>query len=173
MNDDEELELRYFEWLRGIVDRFKSAKLLLHLHRIPFEWSVPLDANRAEDGRALRLEFAQEEGLALPFSWLEIECSFLEMLIALARRMEFQAGATPVRWFWEMLDNCGLSAYRGIYYVDPSDVDEIVRRVIHRTYERSGYTGLFPIKHVIQDQRDTDLWYQMSAYLIERMELED
>ena len=62
-------------------------KLLRILHKTEFVYYVPNDENRAMDGVYLREDFlsATPEYYATP-DWMEMECSMLEMLIALAQR---------------------------------------------------------------------------------------
>lgn len=139
------------------------------MYEKPFLWSVPNDDNRIEDGKDLRWEFMGESGLPEDNVWLSLECSMLEMLIALARRASFESYGTQTDWFWEFMDNVGFREYTDeVYSKDVSrNVDAALERIIHRTYAYNGNGGLFPLKHPFDDQRKVEIWYQMSNYLLE------
>ena len=55
-----ELNNEYFEWMCQLVcnerysRRLSYQKLLRHLHNIDFQYMLPMDGNRAEDGIDLR-----------------------------------------------------------------------------------------------------------------------
>jgi hypothetical protein len=46
-----------------------------------------------------------------------------------------------------------------------SVVDEILERVIGRTYRPDGRGGFFPLRYAEKDQREVELWYQLNAYV--------
>lgn len=92
-----ELNNEYFEWMCQLVcnerysRRLSYQKLLRHLHNIDFQYMLPMDGNRAEDGIDLRYRFGYEKEYEGPMiaSYLDNRpCSVLEMLIALAFRCE-------------------------------------------------------------------------------------
>ena len=64
-----ELNNLYFEWMYQLVDGegysegLSYRKLFKHLHETEFIFSVPMDANRADDGTDLRYRFAYEKKL--------------------------------------------------------------------------------------------------------------
>lgn len=171
----------YFHWLCemvGIEGEEKSYWLLAKdLHRMPFYSLVPHDENRALDGMSLRDEYLEEVNCP---KYLRIdlgECTMLEMLIALSRRIDYEMSDSKVvsddtrKWFWEMLDNLGLTAYSDDRYVDIGgldDVDEVLERLVERDYSRDGRGGLFPLRRPVEDQRNVEIWYQMSSYLLEK-----
>lgn len=165
------VESAYFDWLCGLVSSTtnpnpeRSYTLLLEqMHRKRFIWFVPNDDNRVEDGRELRYEFLNE-------AVEEDEvCSFLEMLIALSRRVCYEASwGSPLEWFWHLSDNLGLRQYNDETFmeIDPLEIHYILDRVVDRAYGRNGHGGLFPLDHPKFDQRKVELWYQMSSYLLE------
>lgn len=67
LNDGKELNNEYFEWMCQLVyderyiRRLSYQKLLNHLHNIDFQYSLPMDGNRAEDGIDLRYRFGYEK----------------------------------------------------------------------------------------------------------------
>ena len=172
------LDDRYLEWLYGLVASVRNRNpdrsywaLIRQLYVKEFVWLVANDDNRVEDGRELRLEFLRDQDYnQVDQAWLDLGCSTLEMLIALARRAAFEAGKSPGHWFWEMLDNVGLRDYTdsNLTRYSEGEIDEIVNRIIFRTYAVDGSGGLFPLKEPAPDQRKVELWYQLNAYLLER-----
>lgn len=162
----------YLEWLydQVLVQSPRGAtywKLLRQMYQTEFTWFVPNDGNRAEDGKDLRCEWANQLEIEPPGAWLDMNCSFLEMLVALARRICFEADATPQHWFWKLLENLGLESYHDGSGYSRKYVDKRMRVVIDRAYDPSGDGGLFPLRHPDRDQRRVELWYQMSAYLLQ------
>lgn len=93
------------------------------------------------------------------------------MMVALAIRFEEhivgdpELGNRTSDWFWEMLDNLGLSEFEGVYYnPDIETIDCIVDRFLDRDYERDGQGGLFIIPNCPYDMRSAEIWYQMQWY---------
>ena len=135
-----------------------------------FVWLIPNDDNRAEDGKELRYEFINEQGIdEVDQAWLDLGCSVLEMMIALARRAAFESDDEVVEWFWRFIFNLGLNNHTDIAYKSATEreVDNVLDTVIFRTYDADGLGGLFPLTHPRQDQRKVELWYQLAAYLSE------
>ena len=135
-----------------------------------FVWLIPNDDNRAEDGKELRYEFINEHGIdEVDQAWLDLGCSVLEMMIALARRAAFESDDEVVEWFWRFIFNLGLTQHTDIAYTSKTEreVDNVLDTVIFRTYDADGLGGLFPLTHPRQDQRKVELWYQLAAYLSE------
>lgn len=170
-----ELNQEYLDWMYQLVsnDRFHKNisrwKLVNHLHRIAFYYSIPMDANRAEDGINLRYRFGYERSHhdAVIARYLDDSpCSVLEMMIALAIRCEEQIMEDPDignrtgEWFWSMVGNLGLD---GNY--NPNLVDENVTRFLNRNYSCDGRGGLFTVKHPHRDMRSVELWWQMCWYI--------
>jgi hypothetical protein len=171
----EPLDELYLEWLYSQVDSVDQTDptlthwgLLRQLFKKEFVWIVPNDDNRVEDGRDLRREFFEEAHIDdVDLDWLQLGCSFLEMLIGLARRLSFQADGEPSGWFWQLLENLELEQYTDSPGPPIDRVDEIMDRVIWRTYTKTGAGGLFPLRHPRQDQREVEIWFQMHAYLMD------
>ena len=181
----------YFRWLSDqLIDtRHVSSpeetysSLFGQLLNTPFVVLVPFDANREVDGKMLRYEFA--EAHRLPFSEDEMlaPCSMLELLLSVSRMLEFEAsdtqiGYTTAVWFWILLGHIGIDSFSDSVYLDPQSsawnvVDSVLSKLIERRYWPSGQGGLFPLAYPAQDQREVELWYQMSAYLLERSGLVD
>lgn len=163
------LDDRYLSWLYAEVadvgDRAASRAyrtLFKELFSTEFIWTLPHDENRAVDGLALRDEWMSQTGISADPRWLSLGCSFLEMLIALCRRIAFDTGDTPAQWFWHILENLGLDS--------SSSTEEIVlvaSGVMDRMYNRNGHGGLFPLQRASKDQRRVEIWYQFHEYLLQ------
>ena len=166
------LDIQYFDWLIKQIDVPKGKeydKLFEQMHNIEFVWTVPNDDNRIQEGEELRHEFisAREFGGTLNLH----KATFLEVLVALSRRVAFLAGGTPEQWAWKLVKNINLHNDR---FADPLDLeypDQIVDRihtVIWRNYREDGRGGFFPLKEPIEDQTKIEIWAQMNAYVNER-----
>lgn len=175
------LDDAYFEWLYrqiGSVNNRNPARshwnLMRTLYTTPFVWSVRNDDNRSEDGVDLREDFFRETGFPLEYQdheWLSLECSVLEMIVALSRRVAFEDEhlGSPVEWFWRLIDNLEMLHLTDNVFDDNAkrEVERRLRKLINRTYGKNGHGGLFPLRHATQNQRSVELWYQMAAYLLE------
>lgn len=157
----------YFMYLCELVDVYENndySALLKQLHSIEFsEFTAKLidnDDNRIEDGLDIRREWDGTD---------DSPCTMLEMLIALARRVEDVIGNDYVYSFWEMMDNLGLMRYDDTRFNLGSvgKIDDAISDLLNRRYARDGSGGLFPLKHPDKDQRKVEIWYQMQAYLME------
>lgn len=172
----EPLDELYLKWLYSQVGsvKFKNPSrtywsLVRKLFTTEFLWFIPNDDNRLEDGRDLRSEFLADQGIEeVDPDWMLLGCSMLEMLIGLSRRLAFECEGEPRDWFWHMIDNLGLYSYNDRKPFPEELVEETLNRVIFRTYQPDGTGGLFPLRHATQDQRKVELWYQLSAYILER-----
>lgn len=174
----------YFEWLCDMVhvDQEERSYWLMakDLYNRKFYSLIPHDENRACDGKQLREEYLEEYGYSDRLLDISEECSVLEMLIGLARRMDFETGdpyefdgdseKRMVYWFWELIDNLGLLSFDDESYVEfggMTEVDRIIDNFLERQYASDGVGGLFPLNNDEIDQRDVEIWYQMSMYLAE------
>lgn len=172
---NEPLDDLYFEWLYEQVGNQGSVRsrthrcLLRQLYTKAFVWMIPNDDNRVEDGRDLRFEFIQAAYIqSVDANWVSMECSVLEMLIALSRRLSFEAEGEPREWFWLMMKNISLDVFTDNHYDSYTiEVEEVLNQLIFRTFQSSGQGGLFPLQRPEDDQRGVEIWYQMSAYLAE------
>lgn len=176
-----ELKHAYFRWMCQLVydtrysKRTSYEKLLRKLHEIDFEYSIPMDGNRAADGTDLRYRFAYENDLEGPVVAAYLDdrpCSVLEMMIALAVRCEEHimddpdVGDRTGQWFWNMVVNLGLGGMTDERF-DEGYVNMIVHRLLRRRYKRNGEGGLFTVDNPRQDLRSVEIWYQMCWYLDE------
>lgn len=149
-------------------------RLMRQLYTTEFIWFVPNDDNRAEDGRDLRYEFFDSESIeSFDITWMDLGCSMLELLIAISRRLSFLVEGEPRVWFWELIENVGISLRASSdkhYNEDVSDyISYAMDTVIWRTYEANGVGGLFPIPGTEVDQRKIEIWQQLNMYLLADM----
>lgn len=152
------------------------------MHRKTYRFYIHNDDNRAADGVALREEFGEHHFIDDILQTMNAPCSMLEMMIALARRAEFQAWGTELPqsvgdWFWLMMRNIGLDQFSDAVMMDSphchDEVDLILDRVIERRYDSRGRGGLFPLRYSVEDQHKVEVWYQLSAYILENTDLID
>lgn len=175
MNDNLRLDSRYLDWLcdqvGAIPDRTnaESSYILLceQMFQTRFEDWLPNDDNRASDGMALRDEFLDTFKLYSGSRWISEDCSILEMLIALSRRVADIVNLQPSRCFWLLVTNLELDKYTDAHY-SAGAVEFALKMLNNRTYERDGRGGLFPLDNSNDDQREIEIWYQMSIYILEK-----
>ena len=169
------LDELYLSWLYSQVAEIDEESprrthwgLLKQLYKTEFIWLIPNDDNRVADGKELRYEFLEEHGFhEVDREWMELGCSFLEMLIGLSRRLCFEAGGSDRGWFWHLIRTLDIHRYTDDRRIPSDRIEDILNTVIWRTYDRDGTGGLFPLRHSRRDQRRVELWYQMNSFLIE------
>lgn len=178
-----DLDDAYFDWLCGLTAQLDEPeaphpfrKLGVALYSTSFRWFVRNDGNRAEDGKELREEFlsalrirrADEE-------WLERECNLFEMFVALSRRAADASYGAADEWFWVFIENLELARYTDDVYNREigEEVKDTLQRLTNREYESNGVGGLFPLREAHQDQRRVEIWYQMHAYLLEGLDVDN
>lgn len=124
---------------------------------------------------------------------LDRPCSMLEMLVALSRRMAYfvpssgtsskRVKANPENIDEETAKKCFRGFIRNLDLLDVTDeaypqvkvrnkLTSAMNRLNNRTYEYNGNGGLFPLRNPPSDQRKTEIWYQMNAYILEQYEKE-
>lgn len=172
----------YFEWLCHIALRQRGKRLIYpyamlcgYIHRIVFKSTVPNDDNRASEGCDLRTEFMHDPASAGHYetpSWVEFfdsPATIFEVLVALARRCDFQVELGVQEWFYIFLVNLHLEQFddNDFAAADRIKISKKINPFNNRTYSPSGAGGIFPLKRPAQDQRKVELWYQMSAYILE------
>lgn len=168
------LDELYLEWLYSQVADPENSKsftsywnLAKVLYTKEFIWLVPNDDNRLEDGKDLRYEFSMTKRVEVDEVWDSLGCSMLELMVGLSRRLAFEAGGEPHFWFWRLIQNLGLSPYHDRRRLPKQDVDDVLNMVIFRNYKPNGHGGFFPLRRSRKNQRHVELWYQLSAYVLE------
>lgn len=181
---EDELYESYLDWMYQLVcnDRYSKGlayrKLFRQLYETTFDYIIPMDGNRAEDGIDLRYQFGADQGYEdyVIASYLDIRpCSVLEMMIALAIRCETHIMNDPSegdrtgQWFWSMIVTLKLGSMTDHTY-DEEYVDEVLYIFMNRKYDRDGSGGLFKVTRPLRDMRNVEIWYQMCWYLNDILE---
>lgn len=144
-------------------------KLLRLLHNIEFTWIIDLDSARASDGVEMRLRYCNETGCKRSSLGYD-ECTVLEMMVALAVRIEDQImqdieyGDRTYKWFWLMIESMGLMDETDDSF-HPDYAENRVINVLDRQYPKDGYGGWVYIPGTKNDLRNATIWYQMMWYL--------
>ena len=169
----------YYLWLCKTVDidhHKRYSRLLRYLRSKEFYYSVPNDANRAEDGKDLRREYQASGKFVSTDIWEDEPCSVLEMIIALSFRLSRDImpdyGYPVSYWFWKMIGNLGLDYYDNKRF-ELDEVDEIVKNWLDRSYQKILKSGKILLKSGKIDRKfveKTEIWYQMMIWLEENYE---
>jgi hypothetical protein len=176
-----EVKTVYFDWLYDIIFRIRdeeSEASFIHvceyLHRVQFNDRIPNDDNRSAYGINLREEFALAANIGLE-AYSELysigpKASLFEMLVGLARQANFIVDVGLETWFREFLANLKLTVFNDARFrpVDALKMERIIRKFNERAYKANGEGGIFPLKNPEGDQRQIEVWYQMSAYILEQ-----
>lgn len=173
-----EINNDYFDWMYNLVCGRRYAKeisykkLLMQMHATEFIFSIAKDENRAMDGVNLRHKYAFVNNCEDVEGYLRGPCSVLEMMIALAIRMEEtimddpRIGDRTGQWFWGMIANLGLGSMTDDRF-DKTYVFDTLARFLNRDYEPDGRGGLFRVRDSDCDLRNVEIWAQMCWYLDE------
>ena len=165
---------KYIDILMDMVDPKREYTALLGiLMDMEYYWILPMDENRAIDGLAMRGQFSTMYNIVPMLG----SCKILEMLIALAWRMEEDVmqndyyGDRSQQWFWYMLNNAGLAIYsdRNWSYEAEHNVRTTIFRIFNRQFDPDGDGGFFPLHnpHGLPDMRGVDFWSQAMSWLSE------
>lgn len=178
----------YFEWLLTQIDSEGVQEGVAHLcgllHNCDFTRRVGRDFNRAQDGTELRQEFLRQfSDIRIDphtsNAMMDVECSWLEMLIGLARRLDYLYDGGVESRFLEMIENMKLGPLmewnprrtRDAHIRDQERVDEVTDMINDSQFDEHGHGGLFPLQTPNHsDQRRAEIWEQHSAYFNERFE---
>lgn len=168
-----EIEQLYFSWLCSLVKcKEKDKRLLEYLYFRSFYSTLPMDTNREDDGVNLRYKFGKIKHIDERLIATELDtkpCSILELMIALAFRLEDSIMSDPDigdrtgEWFWEMIRSLGLD----LDHFDIHEINDILYKFLERKYEPNGKGGLFTLKNPREDLRNVEIWYQANWYLTE------
>jgi hypothetical protein len=168
------LEEMYVAWLYAQVSNVNHRSrrrtywaLMTTLYDCEFVALVPNDDNRVEDIKDLKNEFLLDAEIPhAEASWYD-NVTFLELLVVLARMLDFETDFGIEYCFMHMLENIELRDLTDNNGFSTDEVHRIVDKVVSRAYDHNGHGGLFPLKFSADDQREIDLWYQLNAYVIE------
>lgn len=176
MTRSEALAKKYLEWLApqmNLGEGHRYHELLELLQAKEFTWFVPNDNNRLMDGLDIRFEFMREKKVKPSAYLADMPCTFLEVIIALSRRLAFVMStndAPPCAW--RIIENLELDSRTDpLFLSEPAEINTCLDRVIQRTYNPDGSGGFFPLAWPEADQREVEIWYQMNAYVLEMQEV--
>lgn len=179
MKIDNDIKNQYYNFLIELVlpneiERCNYSELLKALYFYEYNPSIDRDENRRKDAYELRNVFANKYNF--PISYIKYDlnepCTMLEMMVALANRIEDTIMYDPEYgnridiWFKEMLNSMLLLNQTN----DSIDFDWIYYRIDSfnkRNYETNGQGSLFTINDPNIDMRDLEIWYQMQLYVSE------
>lgn len=142
-------------------DNYRNV--LWHMHNTEFVPTMSLDDNRVQDALVFRSRFIDDT---------DTPVGIFELMVSLADRIETDTmGGTSDRnrtsdWFWYMIFSLGLIDMTDDQYHE-RDIDQILRKFIHREYSRNGRGGLFLTSNRSVDLRKEEIWYQAAFYLNE------
>lgn len=170
----------YKLWLLEKVGFHKPnyKKLSTQLQDFPFESILRDDKNRIKDGMDLRKEFLAEKKLNPHSLDYYDKCSVLELLVALAIRINDEYIGDPVNpeppfvLFWEMLKNLNIDWCNDSKYNTPNVIN-ILQKWTSRRFQYNGEESIFPLRNPKTDQRECSIWNQMQAYISENYIPED
>lgn len=183
-----DVDTLYFNWLLRRIDgeNYIYQRFGWMLHQNVFTRSVGNDANRAVEGVSLRRQFLDDHAEAdiapaVSNHFMATECSWFEMLVALAEQLDFLYDGGVQERFVEMITNMGLrkALFTPITHgdnpydkVDQDLIDAACVRVDHNLIDAHGTGGLFPLTghSTYPDQREVEIWEQHAAYFRERLE---
>ena len=165
---------RYFRSICQLVydGRYGQSydKLFEYLYSREFYWfdKIPLDVDRgrALDGIDLRYRYGCSN------DYIDEPCSVLEMIIALAIRIEnqimtsFEEGNRTGQWFWLMITNLGLNRLDDDNFNEET-AEWFVNRFLERDYADNGEGGLFVVENPFKSMTEVDIWTQANWYLSE------
>lgn len=170
----------YFLWLCRMVgighpEGKPYYMLCQQLHETTFRAMIPYDRNRAKDGLDLRDRYFRQTKSMPDVMVLNRECTVLEMLVALALRMEFEdRDGTCQKWFYQMISNLGLDIFTDtLMGRDPDEstaasIKAALDDFMDRRYKKDG-TGhnIFITYDSLRNMKFEEIYYQMARYLEE------
>ena len=161
---------RYEEWIKDFidwefVDMDNYTELLDILATTPYEYIVPRDENRLEDGANLRWQYQYYGHINMNFP---DEVSVLEVLVALCDRAgcyrDPEDIGNPAGYlFWHIIENLGLMGMTDSS-INYTRVYDVLDDWMTGNYDcQNG--GIFCIPGYKGDITKLELWLQMDLYL--------
>lgn len=186
----------YDDYLRWLGDYIRAdwdtySHLLWILYNRPFTYVDAIDQNWVAHGLSLRDEYMGKVPMeTLPVGIVGNPCTVLEVLIAMAEKMEehltdVEYGDRTALWFWEIIDNLGLKKftdqsiwdskmmdieYQELNYIfdDEPQINKIIDVFLNREYGPNGLGGAFPIESGRWNQAREALIFQLGHYVAEK-----
>ena len=170
---------QYNQWLLEKIhgydvqysDFSKLLDLLSSIDYVYYAYHNGSDKDRYRDGLDLRNLYSEATNDFYILSWTQ-DCSVLEMLIALAIKIDFGLMGIPNKdnsyyWFWLMIKNLGLDKMTDKNF-DEFYIRDIINSWLNRDIDFNGSGGIFPLKYSESDQRNESTWNQLNNYINER-----
>lgn len=178
----------YYNWICSVAIsdpqvRKDYSTLLVNLWNTNFVYDIPTDSNREVDGLHLRQTYCSMCRVpSYAESLMEQElygkpCSVLEMMVALAIRIEDQIMKDTSEedrtshWFMEMVETLRLHPMTNDRF-DFLYFERCMSIFFTRSYLPNGYGGLFKVENPRCDMRETEIWYQCMWHLEEVLQKE-
>lgn len=161
----ESLEESYLKWLSEQCypadEPENYDKVLEALHEEYYVVNTAMDENRVHDATGMREEFETDIGAQLELP--QDQVTILEVLVALARRAEFQtAHISAAAWVRIFLLNADI-LFRDEDYNAAADIN--VGHVID-LINMGGYQNILPLDNPRPGTR-TELWLWLMDYIVE------
>ena len=172
----------YFAWLCETVcvdGRYTDESYWILAKRLwdtDFYWILDRDEDRAKSVSVLRYRYQCIGGTDI----YEGPATVFEVLAMLAENIndildELDGENRTTMYFWEMIDNLGLSEFSDQFFderpenrlIFEDEIDGRLENWMGRNIGYDGLDGLFPLKNPKEDQANVEIWYQMNAYIIE------
>lgn len=152
-------------YLRWIMHKVGCESVTMYadlMFSTPFVSLIEMDNNRDLDGIELRGDYIWETHKH-PISEIEDHASVLEVLVALALRMEDLSQKYDAAYFFDMMmDNMGFHEEE-LYW---DQIDFNIQRFVNRAYNADGSGGgLFVIPGFPKDMRRMQLFDQCTEFL--------
>jgi len=151
----------YIYWLRtGVAfDAPELDNLAYTLFNIDYTYTHPMDENREQDAFALRVSYFDDTLFVL-----EKPVSVLEVLVALAQRVDFlcwdySKGSRAEVWFQMFIENLGLLECK-----NERQIIENCNVFMYRAYDDYGNGNVFTLEKPKKDFAKIEIWYQMAEW---------
>ena len=162
----------YFDYICDLVGIDPDYTELAHyLMSVPFNYILPMDANREADGIDLRYNFGYDCNIdqLIIANELDIgQCSVLEMLAALSLRVNniITSEQNSQFVFWSMMENLGLESQTNEYFSE-SYCEDKINTFLNREYQPNGEGGLVTLLDPSTDLRNVEIWDQLIWWINE------
>lgn len=191
--EEREVSRAYFDWILDIVDVRDTiypdySSTIHYLFSREFYYIIQNDDSREADGRFLRVDFENLGQFADYHALWDGPASVLEVLIAMARRMDEDwlrsSDFDPnfaAKCFDKMFENLGLYDFSNENIGLKSSrtgtdgfsrLEEVVDRFLNRDFDRDGSNGSpFPLKNCHFNARKEEFWVLMSNFCNENYDI--
>lgn len=151
--------MEYLPWLiqRGCLDDYRDLASVWD--EIEFIWYIPEDGDKAEQALRMRDEYEYETNRYCP---RQGPASFLELFVSITDTLTAMVYQDRAAFTRSILMNLGVRNAQDSLLMDPAVYSRAIdsaETVMHRTYRKNGYGGLFMVPGA--DLREMPLRDQM------------